>query len=110
MNGLAPRPPQGRCVETEIKRTGPEPRGSWRKLARVAFGGLLLGGCAHLQSTPPEAHVNLTGYSASFRQGYADGCDSAGAFGQRRQERRYKSDADYRIGWDDGFNACSRDR
>lgn len=79
-------------------------------LARAALGALLLGGCAYLQPAPPEAHVNLAGYSASFRQGYADGCDSTGAFGQRREERLYKTDADYRAGWDDGFSVCSRGR
>ncbi len=67
---------------------------------------VLLWGCAGGPAPP----VNLVGYSAAFKQGYVDGCDSTGAFGQRREERRYKTDADYRAGWDDGFSACGRGR
>jgi hypothetical protein len=53
--------------------------------------------------------VNLSGYSPAFKQGYADGCDSAGA-SQRRDDRRYKSETDYMMGWNDGNSACLRKR
>ena len=57
----------------------------------------------------PSDRVNLSGYSPAFRQGYADGCDSAGA-SRRRNEQRYKADTDYMIGWNDGNSACLRKR
>lgn len=57
----------------------------------------------------PSDRVNLSGYSPAFKQGYADGCDSAGA-GRNRDERRYKSETDYMMGWNDGNSACLRKR
>jgi hypothetical protein len=54
--------------------------------------------------------VNLSGYSAAFRQGYAEGCESAGNRATRRNEARYQSEADYMMGWNDGFSACRRGR
>jgi hypothetical protein len=79
----------------------------------------LLAGCGALAptstSTPepeskPEQRVNLSGYSASFKQGYSDGCESAGSRGQRRNESRFKTEADYMMGWNDGFSICQRRR
>jgi hypothetical protein len=58
-------------------------------------------------STPP-AHAkpapryNLVGYSASFKQGYADAC----ATPRRRNAERFKSDTDYSMGWQDGSSTC----
>jgi len=66
----------------------------------------LLGACANQQALPPR-HVNQSGYSTAFKQGYADGCDSVQGT-RRRDERRYRKDADYMIGWDDGYSACKR--
>jgi hypothetical protein len=62
-----------------------------------------LAGCAGQQ--PPARNINQSGYSAAFRQGYADGCDSARA-ARRRDEQRYETDADYMMGWNDGRGAC----
>jgi hypothetical protein len=77
----------------------------------------LLAGCGTLSPTrsdpepgrqnPPP--VNLGGYNAAFKQGYADGCASAGS-SQRRNESRYKSDTDYMIGWNDGNSVCRKGR
>lgn len=97
--------------------------------AWIQAGGLLLilvAGCAWFDppparmTAPPtqaesrpersEAPVNLTGFTASFKEGYADGCESAGARSQRRYEERYKTEADYMRGWNDGFSACQRRR
>src|SRR5688572_5337214 len=58
----------------------------------------------------PEQRVNLTGYSATFKQGYSDGCESAGSRGKRRDEGRFKTEADYMMGWNDGFSVCQRKR
>jgi hypothetical protein len=57
----------------------------------------------------PSDRVNLSGYSPAFKQGYADGCDSASA-SRRRDERRYKAETDYMMGWNDGNSACLRRR
>lgn len=59
---------------------------------------------------PPPAPVNLSGYNATFRQGYADGCASAGSSSPRRNEARYKSEMDYSMGWNDGFSVCGKKR
>lgn len=85
-----------------------------------ACGSLLitLTGCATPSGGPPggqaaspaaavTAPVNLSGYSPEFKQGYADGCDSAGLLrAQKRNEPRYRKDAQYQQGWDDGYSIC----
>ena len=65
------------------------------------------------QQQPPQQQpqrVNLSGYSETFRQGYAEGCESAGSRSQRRNENRYKTEADYMMGWNDGFSTCRKGR
>lgn len=67
-------------------------------------------GCAaQPSSSRPSSSVNLSGYSAAFRQGYNDGCDSARST-LRRNERRYQEGGDYRMGWNDGHSVCLRQR
>jgi len=66
---------------------------------------LLFAGCSGAPATGP---VNLSGFSPAFKQGYADGCDSAGMRGQKRNESRYKKDSEYMQGWDDGHSVCRR--
>lgn len=82
-----------------------------RRLYRIAWlAALLAAGCAtQYRSYPsrPAAPVNLSGYSEAFRQGYSDGCASSGGAFQRN-DQRYRSDADYRMGWDDGNSICRR--
>jgi hypothetical protein len=73
---------------------------------------LIVAGCGTLSSAPgpgsasdsrPAApRYNLTGYSAAFKQGYADAC----ATPRRRNSERIKSDGDYSMGWSDGSSAC----
>lgn len=65
----------------------------------------VLAGCAGPQ--PSARQVNQSGYSAAFKQGYADGCDSTRA-ARRRDEQRYQKDADYMMGWNDGSSICSK--
>lgn len=56
-------------------------------------------------SNSQPRNFNLAGYSAVYKSGHADGCVSArGAM--QRDARRYKSDADYMMGWNDGRDAC----
>ena len=55
-------------------------------------------------TAPPAARYNLAGYSEGFKQGYADACASP----SRRSAERYKSDTDYRMGWNDGQSLCKK--
>jgi uncharacterized protein YceK len=89
----------------------------WRGLrqATLLISITLLAGCGTplLQEEPKQQQpqrVNLRGYSDSFKQGYGDGCESAGSRSQRRNEGRYKTEADYMMGWNDGFSACRKGR
>ncbi len=52
---------------------------------------------------------NLSGYSAVYKKGHADGCSSTG-WQQRRDEQLYRNDADYMMGWNDGQSTCSRQK
>jgi len=79
--------------------------GSWKRAFSLAWLATLLAGCAG-----GAAPVNLGGFSPAFKQGYTDGCENAGALSQRRNEARYKSEADYMQGWNDGYSVCSRGR
>lgn len=63
---------------------------------------LVTAACAP-RNEPPR--FNLSGYSAVYKRGHADGCVSAGG-SQRRDERQYRDDADYMMGWKDGRSAC----
>jgi hypothetical protein len=53
-------------------------------------------------TTSPAPRYNLTGYSAAFKQGYADAC----ATPRRRNAERFKAEMDYSMGWQDGQSAC----
>ena len=80
--------------------------------ARVALllAGAALAGCGGMGSREPQPPpVNLSGYSAAFKQGYADGCASAGSR-TRRDEGRYNSETDYMMGWNDGNSVCKKKR
>ena len=83
--------------------------GNWKRASSAALLAAALAGCG-APERGPERQVNLGGYSESFKQGYADGCESAGARGQRRDETRFKTEADYMMGWNDGFSVCRRRR
>ncbi|MBI3043457.1 MAG: hypothetical protein HYY78_11620 [Betaproteobacteria bacterium] len=79
--------------------------GNWKPRYSGLLLAALLAGCG---SPSPGQRVNLSGFSPGFKQGYADGCESANARGQRRDEGRYKTEADYMRGWNDGFSVCRR--
>lgn len=71
---------------------------------------LTYAGCAIDPPKPESAparrsaapRYNLTGFSAAFKEGYADAC----ATPRRRNAQRIKDDADYQIGWQDGSSVC----
>ena len=82
-----------------------------KRVCSSALLAALIAGCGTLApERKPEQRVNLSGYSPSFKQGYSDGCESAGSRGQRRDEKRFKTEADYTMGWNDGFSVCQRRR
>ena len=56
---------------------------------------------------PPPPPVNLSGFPLTYRQGYADGCASAGS-AQRRDAGRFSADGNYRTGWQDGLAQCRK--
>ena len=69
---------------------------------------LWLASCA--TTAPPSAKppaVNLSGFTPEFRAGYSDGCASVNA-ARRRDEARFKTDAQYAQGWRDGYDICRR--
>ena len=53
------------------------------------------------QTSPPPT-FNLAGYSVQYKRGHADGC------AQRRDDRLFRDDADYMMGWNDGRSACAK--
>jgi len=55
----------------------------------------------------PPTNVNLQGFPLPYRQGYADGCASIGAV-EHKDATRFKSDGQYRTGWQDGFALCKK--
>ena len=56
---------------------------------------------------PPPPNVNLSGFPLPYRQGYADGCASAGG-AERKDAARFGSDPNYRTGWQDGVTLCRK--
>ena len=75
-----------------------------------------LAGCAATKDPPSTPttpkrsssapRYNLAGYSPAFKAGYTDAC----ATPRRRSEARFKSDEDYRMGWQDGSSVCKTPR
>ena len=57
------------------------------------------------QAAPPR--YNLAGYPPAVREGYIDGCESAKNTSLARKDaRRMAADAQYAMGWNDGFSLC----
>lgn len=52
---------------------------------------------------------NLTGYPPAVREGYIDGCESAKRSQYARKDaKRMAGDAQYSMGWNDGFSICKK--
>jgi hypothetical protein len=88
-------------------------RASWKGAVAAPLFFLyaaLLAGCAAdgpIAPAPKSAapqRYNLSGYSADFKQGYADAC----ATPRRRNEARFKAGGDYQMGWSDGSSICKK--
>ena len=97
-----------------------------RRLPLIAIL-LVLAGCAARPvapvSTTPETPAqaqqrrehasrptyNLAGYPPAVREGYIDGCETAkGSRYGRKDAPRFASDAQYQMGWNDGFGICGK--
>lgn len=78
-----------------------------RNLLALAVLALLNAGCAGQHAHPAQA--NLAGFPPAYKQGYADGCNSArAAFGSTKNAKRFKSDHQYAQGWRDGADICGK--
>jgi hypothetical protein len=89
-------------------------RGSFAALLLAAAA--LMAGCAsetrvsppappapgNVNTAPAAPRYNLAGYSQAFKDGYGDAC------AKRRDDNRFKADADYQMGWTDGSSMCAR--
>ena len=94
-----------------MMRTVATKRAPWRGALLLALacglGLWLAGSAADAQSPPP-------GKSDAFNDGFVHGCSTgfqdAGRDGMQQAGRkdvgRYMHDADYKSGWDYGYNAC----
>lgn len=95
----------------------------------LALCVLVLAGCAARPVAPPPVSsapetpvqakerraqaarptYNLTGYPPAVRDGYIDGCESAkGTPYGRKDARRFAGEAQYSMGWNDGFAICAK--
>jgi hypothetical protein len=99
-----------------------------RRLAAASIA-LALAGCAARPGagpdTAPESRAqaeqrreqasrpayNLAGYPPAVREGYIDGCETAkGTRYGRKDAPRFAADAQYQMGWNDGFGICKGNR
>lgn len=52
---------------------------------------------------------NLAGYPPAVREGYIDGCETAKRTSYGRKDlKRFAEDAQYSMGWNDGFAICGK--
>ena len=59
------------------------------------------------QASRPQ--YNLAGYPPAVRDGYVDGCETAkGTRYGRKDAKRFADDAQYQMGWNDGFGICGK--
>lgn len=58
---------------------------------------------------PPSTRpvYNLAGYPKAAQEGYIDGCETAkqSAYGFK-DKKRFATDVQYQMGWNDGFSIC----
>ena len=59
------------------------------------------------QASAPK--YNLAGYPPAVRDGYIDGCETAkGTRYGRKDAGRFAADAQYQMGWNDGYGICGK--
>ena len=73
----------------------------------LLIAAVVLSACAAPKPPPPK--VNLAGFPPAFRDGYADGCQSAKPGAAKRQDdARFSHDSQYTQGWRDGYDICRK--
>jgi len=77
------------------------------RIVLILAVGALLAGCVEHRVATRAPGVNLSGFSAEFKRGYADGCASTSG-PMQRDESRFNADDQYARGWRDGFSICKR--
>jgi hypothetical protein len=112
--------PHTATLRAALRRTPP-------LFVAIAISALLLASCATVgpvpgvtapepepsaptvprNAEPPPPKVNLSGFPLPYRQGYADGCASAGG-AERKDVARFAGDMNYRTGWTDGRALCTK--
>src|SRR5512140_2836967 len=61
------------------------------------------------RSQAARPKYNLAGYPPAVREGYIDGCESAKRTAYARKDaKRMADDAQYSMGWNDGFGICAK--
>ncbi len=61
------------------------------------------------RSKASRPKYNLAGYPPAVREGYIDGCESAKHSAYARKDgKRFGEDAQYAMGWNDGFAICKK--
>jgi len=75
------------------------------KIASAIALCLLVAACADQPAQRSRPSINLSGYSPAFREGFADGCETARG-NHRRNEKRFGEDRQYAQGWGDGRSIC----
>jgi hypothetical protein len=96
-----------------------------RRQLQFLFVALLAAGCGSVARMPdnevevPAAAAqrraqaaapkyNLAGYPPAVRDGYVDGCESAKKTSLARKDaKRMGTDAQYAMGWNDGYSLCA---
>jgi len=71
-------------------------------MLRAAAGLLLAAMLVSCGTQTQQPSFNLAGYSAQYKKGHVDGC------AQRRDERLFREEGDYMMGWNDGRSACAK--
>jgi hypothetical protein len=99
----------GKARPPWIGRAAQAINGAGRGALVVLASAICIAGCESPGSVPsstaagtPRPSYNLSGYSPAFKDGYTDACSTP----LRRNAERFKSDADYSMGWNDGQSVC----
>ena len=83
-------------------------RETFVRIVLIALAASLVSACIFFPSAKDRAIKN----SPSFKEGYGDGCAAASTQssnyreGPYRDKALYASDANYRAGWGNGYQAC----
>lgn len=86
-----------------------------RRVVPILLVGAFVAGCAQPGPARPGADdpetvtrsINLSGYPPEFQRGFREGCAAARA---NDRSGKPQGDAQYAVGWNDGYDYCSTRR